>query len=310
MVNGFNPQKIAVIGAGPVGCVLAAGLSQGGFDVTLCDVVESLLAPARDPGVLVDGAVTMHGKVARTVTSIDELATDTPDLIFISVKATALPLISSAIESFHQPGTYVVSWQNGIDTELALSEHLDAKWVFRAVVNFGVMLPEPGRVKMTFNHPPHWLQELDPESSAVAQVICDVLGKAGLPTRHATRLIDKVWQKSILNASISPICAVSGKTMSQAMYDPYLREMIEELLKEGIMVARANELNLGWDYFRESINYLAATGDHKPSMLVDVEHKRNTEIEYINSKIVAYGDIAGVETPYNRMVRALVKALE
>ena len=310
MVTTFDPKRIAVIGAGPVGCVLAAGFSQAGFEVTLCDVVESLLAPARDPGIYVEGAASMHGKVSRTIGSIDDLVGDLPDLIFVSVKATALPLISSAIESFHKPGTYVVSWQNGIDTELELSEQLGAKWVFRAVVNFGVMLPEPGRVKMAFHHPPHWLQEMDPESAAVAEVICELLGKAGLPTNHATRLIDQVWQKSILNASIGPICAVSGKTMSQAMHDPYLREMIENLMKEGIRIARANELNLGWDYFRNSIKYLANTGDHKPSMLVDVENKRMTEIEYINSKIAAYGDIAGVDAPYNNMIRALVKALE
>jgi 2-dehydropantoate 2-reductase len=310
MATDFDPKKIAIIGAGPVGCVLAAGFSRAGLEVTLCDVVESLLAPARDPGIYVEGAATMHGKVARTITSIDDLASEHPDLIFVTAKATALPLISSAIESFHKPGTYVISWQNGIDTELELAEHLGAKWVLRAVVNFGVMLSEPGRVKMAFHHPPHWLQELDSESGAVAQVICELLSKVGLPTNHATRLIDQVWQKSILNASIGPICAVSGKTMSQAMHDPFLREMIENLVKEGIRVARANELNLGWDYFRDSIKYLAATGDHKPSMLVDVENKRMTEIEYINSKIAAYGDVAGVDAPYNKMIRALVKALE
>ena len=126
MVTTFDPKRIAVIGAGPVGCVLAAGLSQAGFEVTLCDVVESLLVPARDPGIYVEGALTMHGKVARTITSVDDLGNDLPELIFVSVKATALPLISSAIESFHKPGTYVVSWQNGIDTELELADHLGA----------------------------------------------------------------------------------------------------------------------------------------------------------------------------------------
>jgi len=310
MANTFDPKKIAVIGAGPVGCVLAAGFSQAGYEVTLCDVVESLLAPARDPGIYVQGELTMHGKVARTITSINELANEPPDLIFVSVKATALPLISSAIESFHQPGTYVISWQNGIDTELILAEHLGAKWVLRAAVNFGVMLPEAGRVQMAFHHPPHWLQELDSESRAEAQVICELLSKAGLPTNHATRLVDQVWQKSILNAALGPICAVSGKTMSQAMHDPFLREMTENLLKEGIRIARANELNLGWNYFHDSVRYLATAGDHKPSMLVDLENNRRTEIEYINSKIVAYGDMAGVDAPYNKMIIALVKALE
>jgi 2-dehydropantoate 2-reductase len=51
-------------------------------------------------------------------------------------------------------------------------------------------------------------------------------------------------------------------------------------------------------------------GDHKPSMLIDIEMKRRTEIDFMNGKFVKYGDQAGIETPYNRTLRSLVKALE
>jgi 2-dehydropantoate 2-reductase len=290
--------------------VLAAHFANNGIDVTLCDVVEDLLAPATDPGIKIEGAVTVTGKVARTITSIDELAENTPEVIFITVKATALGIISSAIEAFHKPGVCVVSWQNGIDTELVLAEHIDPKWVFRAVVNFGVNLKAPCHVQMGFHHPPHHMQELDEESKAYTLGICELLTDAGLATKRAERLVDSVWQKAILNSALSPICAVTGLTMSQAFLDPSIHEMIDALIKEGIAIARANEIQLGWNFYRLGMGYLQTAGDHKPSMLVDIESNRRTEVEFINGQLINYATHAGVEAPYNRMIRAMVKALE
>lgn len=304
------PNKIGIIGAGPVGSVLAAAFSAAGHKVILCDVVESLLAPALDPGVKIEGVLSVTGKVAQTIRSVDEFAKDPPEVIFVTVKATALPLIASAIESFHKPGISVVSWQNGIDTEVVLAEHISEKWVFRAVVNFGVTLKAPGHVYMAFHHPPHWLSEVHEEGRPQADALCELLTSAGLPTRHTDKIHDKIWQKVILNAALSSICAVSGKTMAGAMADPYLGEMVEGLVREGIAVARANEIMLGTDFFRQALKYLSTAGDHKPSMLIDIEMKRTTEVDYINGQIVKYADRAGMAAPYNKMIRALVKTLE
>lgn len=307
---GFTPKRVAVVGAGPVGCVVAAHFAQAGLDVTLCDVVPALLEPAIEPGIRVEGAAQATGRVARTVRLVDELAEHAPDLLFVTVKATALPLIASAIQGFHRPGMCVVSWQNGIDTEVVLAEHVDPRWVFRAVVNMGVGLVEPAHVHMAFHHPPHWVQGVQEDSNAEADAIASALTAAGLPTRRAEQIVDKVWQKAILNAALSSVCAVTGKTMSQAFHDPILHELIDNLVKEGIRVARANEINLGWDFYRYAMKYLGTAGDHKPSMLVDIEAKRRTEVDYINGQIVKFAERAGTEAPYNKMIRALVKALE
>jgi len=306
----FAPDRIAVIGAGPVGCVLSAAFSNAGHEVILCDLVEELLAPTRDPGIRIEGALQISGRVAHTVTSLDALAEDPPELIFISSKATALPLIASAMQSFHRPGLYVVSWQNGLDTERVLADHLGAEWVMRAAVNFGVTLLEPAHVNVGFHHPPHWLQESHESGKPIAAAVCKLLTGAGLPTQHAKRLVDHVWKKTILNAALGPVCAVTGKTMSQALRDPFLFDLVEKLVKEGITVARANEVHLGWDYYRYAMNYLKSAGDHKPSMLVDIESGRITEAEFINGQIAAYAEMAGLEAPYNTMMRALVKSLE
>ena len=306
----FTPQTFAVVGAGPVGCIVAAFLAGKGHEVTLCDIVPELLAPAIERGIIIEGAEKLQHKVSRTCTQIDELAEIQPDVIFITVKANALPLIASAIEGFYREGMYVVSWQNGIDTELVLAEHLGRAAVLRAVVNWGCGLAGPAHVNMPFHHPPHYIQELDPAAGPAAEGIAAALSAAGLPTERTDQIVSMVWRKTVMNASMNPVCAVTGLTMARAMNDPIIFQIVDGLIKECIQVARANEISLGWDYYPYAVQYMSSAGNHKPSMLMDVENNRRTEIDFINGKFVEYGERAGIETPYNRTLRALVKGLE
>lgn len=303
-------KKFAVIGAGPVGCIVAAFLAKGGYDVTLCDIVPELVAPAADSGIVIEGVENFQQQVSRGITNIDDLAEDPPDVIIITVKATVLHLIASSIQGFYREGMYVVSWQNGIDTELVLAESLEKKAIFRAVVNYGCGLVKPGQVHMAFHHPPHLLQELDPASKPAAEAIAAALSRGGLAAERTENIIDMVWRKSIMNACMNPVCAVTGMTMAEAMRDPIVFQLVDELAREAIKVARANEISLGWEYYPYAINYMSNAGDHKPSMLMDIENKRRTEVDFINGKIVEYGKRVGMETPYNLMIRGLVKAVE
>ena len=308
--SSYKPTKFAVIGAGPVGGVVAAFLSQGGFDVTLCDVVPALLEPALETGIIIEGVDNLQAKVARVTTSIDDIVRDPPDVIVVTVKATALPLIASALEGFVAEGRYVVSWQNGIDTELALAQHLGAKSVIRGVVNYGCVPLAPCHIRVAFHHRPHFLQELDPQSREAAVGICNAFSACGLTTRHTDHISDMVWRKTVMNSSMNGLCAVTGKTMIEIILDPILFELVDALIKEGVAVARANEFALGSDFYPYCVNYIRNAGNHKPSMLQDIEAGRRTEIDYINGKIVQYGAQAGMATPYNSMIRGLVKALE
>ena len=308
--SNFSPQSFAVVGAGPVGCIVAGFLAKGGYEVALCDVIPDLLSPALDRGIILEGAENLKQKVNRMCTNVDELADVNPDVIFITVKANALPLIASAIEGFHRAGMAIVSWQNGIDTELELAKILGKNDVMRAVVNYGCALVGPAHVKIPFHHPPHYIQELDPKSRDAAMVIAQVLSKCELTTEHTDNIISMVWRKSVMNACMNPVCAVTGLTMSRAMNDPIIFRIVDALVKECIRVARANEINLGWDFYTYAMEYMGSAGDHKPSMLMDIEAKRRTEIDYINGKFVEYGERTGTDTPYNHTLSALVKGLE
>jgi 2-dehydropantoate 2-reductase len=231
-------------------------------------------------------------------------------VIIVAVKAIVLPLIASALEGFVGEGRYVVSWQNGIDTELVLAQNLGAKSVLRAVVNLGCVPLRPAHVRIAFHHRPHFIQELDPRSKDAATGIGKVLTECGLDTLRTDQILDLVWRKAILNACMNPLCAITRKTMAEVINDPILFHLVDALIKEGVAVARANEITLGSNFYPYCINYIRNAGHHKPSMLQDIEAGRRTEVDYINGKIVEYGIQAGTATPYNTMIRGLVKALE
>ncbi len=306
----FDPQKFAVVGAGPVGCIVAAFLARGGYEVILCDINPDLVKPATGRGIIIEGAESLTEKVAGTCTHVDELADHDPDVIFITVKANATPLITSAIETFIRDNMFVVSWQNGIDTELTMAKTLGKEHVMRAVVNFGCGLLEPAHVHMAFHHAPHFLQEMHPGSRDAAQAITEALSKGGLATERTEEIISMVWRKGILNASMNPVCAITGLTMSRAMNDPIVFTTVDSLMKECVKIARANEISLGWDFYPYAMEYMGNAGNHKPSMLIDIEKKRRTEIDYINGKFIEYGRQAGIDTPYNSTILSLVKAIE
>ncbi len=309
-VSNFKPNKFAVVGAGPVGCIVAAFLSNHGYEVTLCDVVPELIEPAKERGIIIEGVENIQSRVTRTCNSVDKLKSYDPEVIFVTVKTNATPLIGTAIESFHREGMYVVSWQNGIDTELSLAEFLPKQSIMRSVVNWGCGLVGPAHVKMPFHHPPHYIQEQAPESKDAALGVAEALTVSGLETIRTDRVVSQVWRKSILNACMNPVCAVTGYTMYQAMNDPIVFEIVDSLVKECVTVARANEIELGWDFYPYAIDYMSHAGDHKPSMLVDIENKRRTEVDFMNGKFIEYGERANVKTPYNKTIRNLVKAIE
>jgi 2-dehydropantoate 2-reductase len=306
----FNPRRFSIIGAGPVGCIVAAFLAKNGCEVSMCDIVPELVDPASSTGITIEGAEQLQQKVAHTCHSVEELAKYDPEVIFITVKANALPLIVSVIEEFIKPGTFVISWQNGIDTELEVAKVLGRKPVIRGVVNWGCDLKGPCHVHMGFHHPPHYLQELDPESAYAAIGTAKALSECGLATRHTDQIISMVWRKSVMNASSNPVCAVTGMTLAQATSDPIVFKLVDSMVKECIKVARANDIHLGWDYYPHAISYMKNAGNHKPSMLMDIEAKRRTEVDFMNGKIVEYGIRAGIETPYNAALLSMVKGLE
>jgi 2-dehydropantoate 2-reductase len=98
--------------------------------------------------------------------------------------------------------------------------------------------------------------------------------------------------------------------MREAMTNPDTYQLVVEILKEGIQVAEAAGYRFPPDFLEFCIQYLNKAGYHKPSMRVDVEAGRKTEIDYLSRKIVQYGQKHGIPTPVNSTVTRLIKGVE
>lgn len=305
--------EIAVVGAGPVGSVVAAVLAAAGRRVAICEISDPLRDDILRRGIRLAGAreLRVAGDSFSLHAGVEELAAAPPETLFLCVKATAIPLVSSAIAEVVPATTTVVSWQNGIDTEREISRTVPSRQVVRAVVNFGVSLDATrDAVNVSFEHPPHYVQEFDPGSAARATAVAELLSTAGLTTERAEHLEQMVWKKAILNAALNALCGLTGLNMEEATRDRYAWDLADRVLKESIAVARANEIWLGSGFYAWAVDYMHRAGAHRPSMLLDLERGRRTEIDFINGKIVDYGHRAGVPTPYNESMVALVKARE
>jgi 2-dehydropantoate 2-reductase len=99
-------------------------------------------------------------------------------------------------------------------------------------------------------------------------------------------------------------------TMRQALECAPTKELVLELGREAIGVAKSSGVRLPGKFLELCASYLGKAGHHKPSMLVDVETTGRTEIEFLNGKICEYGAKNKVPAPFHRAVAALVQGLE
>jgi 2-dehydropantoate 2-reductase len=205
----------------------------------------------------------------------------------------------------------VISYQNGIGNEEFLAKYFGKDRAMRVAINYAGNVVGPGKIRMSFFHKPNHIGCMCGTSICGHAIeLAELMTSVGLETEPTAEIKRLTWRKTILNAALSPVCAVLAQTMSSVMEFPPARELVEALLWESISVARAAGFDYGEGFFDDCVKYLATAGPHKPSMLVDIENGMPTEIDFINGKIASVGQELQVPVPLNTTMTALVKARE
>ena len=137
------------------------------------------------------------------------------------------------------------------------------------------------------------------------------MNSVDLETRSVTsfELLKCVWEKTILNASLSALCAVGRMTIKEAMSHSDTVELTEQVIEEAVEVAAAEKIMFDDDFIRKCLRYLHKAGNHFPSLAVDLLNNRPTEIDYMNGKIVEYGRKHYIRTSLNLTFTNMVKAM-
>ncbi len=304
--------KVGVIGIGPVGGIMAAHLEKAGHDVTIVDILKAHMDEIKKNGLSVTGVKDMNVKfpVKNICYGIDEISDKKIDYLFISVKASVLPQILPILKPVVKPGMTIIALQNGLDNEDLIADEFGKENTLRIVVNYAGNLIDNGKVRMSFFNAPNYIGMVDPAAEKKAKELAEVITAADLETDFTPEIKKYEWEKIILNAALSPVCALTRRTMKQMMEFKDTRALAEAILREGIEVAAANDVHFKPDFLEFCIGYLDKAGHHRTSMHVDIEKKNPTEISFINDKIVKYGKKKGIPTPYNSTIVSLIRGSE
>jgi 2-dehydropantoate 2-reductase len=295
-------MRIAVIGCGAVGSLFAANLGTlDDVEVWAYDPWQEHVDAINANGLRLSGAGDVVGRVHATS---DPAALPPCELGIVAVKSMHT---SEAMAATAHAFGAVCSVQNGAGNEELIAEHVPE--VIRGTTFPAGHVIEPGHVGWDTKGDTH-VGPFEPSAAPMEKVIAlaDACTRAGMPTHALEDARGAQWRKLIFNAASNAIAALTGRTHGQVA-EPPTRELAWAVMAEGRAVADAQGITL--DMSPEELFDHAARKDvaygHKPSMLQDVEAGRETEIDFLNGAIVAFGERHGVDAPLNRALTQLVK---
>jgi 2-dehydropantoate 2-reductase len=319
-------MKIAVIGAGGIGGYLGARLALAG---------ESVTCIARGPNL---DAIRAHGlklieedgteRHANGVTAVQRMADAGPqDLVLLALKAHQVAAVAADIGALLGPDTTIVTLQNGIpwwyfhglggpwagrslesvDPGGLIASHIDAGRLVGAVVYPASELIEPGVIRV-IEGSRFSLGEPDNSRSARVEAIAQTLTRAGFKAPVSSDLRSEIWLKLWGNLTFNPVSALTHSTLVRICQYPLTRELALSMMREAQQVAEKLGVR-----FRISIERrlagAEAVGEHKTSMLQDVEQGRPLELEALLGSVIELARITETPTPHCDAVYACCSLL-
>jgi 2-dehydropantoate 2-reductase len=305
-------MKFVIAGAGAVGAYLGAAMARAGLDVTLFARGAQLRAIA-ERGVRVvspDGDFEARPKATGDLESIGPA-----DVVFLAVKAHSLPDLAPRLHPLLAADTSVVSLQNGVpwwftplervDPGGAIATAIEARRVIGSLVYFATEVAEPGVVRHIEGRRIS-IGEPDGTRSARCRAIAEALIAAGLRCPVTTHIREEIWVKILGNVAFNPISALTGATLAGMAADPGVAALARAIMAEAECVAARLGMKLPVT-IEQRMAGAAKVGEHKTSMLQDLEAGRPLELEAVVGAVLELGERLGVAMPATRAVYACTK---
>lgn len=293
--------KIAVMGAGAVGCYYGGMLARAGHDVTLIGRPNHVDAIQRD-GLLLD--TQSFKEQVRLQASTEPSAVAGATLVLFCVKSTDTESAAAAIRPHLLPGALVLSLQNGVDNAVRLQAALPAQEVAASVVYVATEMPGPGHVK--HNGRGELVIAASPSSAEAAALLI----AAGVPTDISTNVMGALWAKLILNCAYNALSAITQQPYGQLVQGEGVQDVIRDLVNECLAVAQADGITVPGDVW-QAVERIAQTMPQQLSSTAqDLARGKRSEIDHLNGYVLRRGEVLGIATPVNRVMHTLVKLLE
>lgn len=318
-------MKFLIAGAGAIGAYLGACMHRAGEDVTLFARGPHLRAmQARGVRVLSpEGDFETHPAIVERLEDAGPV-----DVIILGVKAHSLTQLAPQIKPLLRENTTVVSTENGIpwwyfqlgagefsnlhiervDPGGVIGQAIDPRRVVGSLVYLATEIVEPGVVRHIEGNRIS-LGEPDGSKSERSRMISEALSKAGFKCPVTPRIRTEMWVKILGNVAFNPISALTRATIVQMVRDPQVLELVRNIMTEVERVANKLGIELPIS-IEKRIAGAEKVGEHKTSMLQDLEAGRPLELEAVVGAVLEIGERLGVSMPNTQAVYACTKLLE
>jgi 2-dehydropantoate 2-reductase len=304
-------MKIAILGAGGVGGYYGGLLARNGHNVCVL-ARKSNLAALQQRGIEVRApgeAFTVPVQASDDVKDFGPV-----ECAIVAVKNYSLPEIAPAAAFLAGQGALIVPLLNGVE----VVDQLVACGVPRAQLLGGltaisVVRIAPGIFERRSPFQRVVLGELDgqaksqPERAQRVAAIAQAFRGADVETEVSGDITADLWRKFAFIASMSAACGLSRSAIGPLRATPLGHLLIERAVREVVNVARARKVALADDEAERTIKLMDGLPDAmKPSLLIDLEAGRATEIEDLSGAVSRLGRECGVETPVHDTAAAAI----
>ncbi len=293
-------MRIAVMGAGAVGCYYGGMLAREGHPVTLIGRPQHVEAVQRD-GLYLD-AQSFQVQVPMGANT-DTAGVAGAKLVLFCVKSTDTEAAAQAMAPHLEPDAVVISLQNGVDNAERLQAALQQE-VIPAVVYVATEMAGPGHVKH------HGRGDLVIGTSASSQEIAELFTTAGVPVQISENVIGELWAKLIVNCAYNALSAISRLPYGRVVQGEGVPAVMADVVGECLAVAQAAGVTVPGDLQQSVPRLASAMPAQFSSTAQDLMRGKPSEIDHLNGYLVRQGELLGVATPVNRVLHSLVKLLE
>ena len=315
-------MKVCIYGAGAIGGYLAVELKRAGVDVTCIARGDHLRAIQKNGlTLLIDG----EKHIEKISCTDDPNDLGPQDYVIVALKAPSAHGTAHRMTPLLGPDTAVVTAQNGIPwwyfyqhggpydgRRIAAVDPGNSQWKFigpeRAigcVVYPAAEIVEPGVIKHIFSNR-FSIGEPDGSKSTRLLALSDMLSNAGFKVRVRNKIRDEIWVKLWGNLSFNPVSALTGGTIRQIIEDPGAVTIIRAMMLEAKLIGESFGVTFKIDLDKRIAGALEV-GDHKTSMLQDLERGRIMEVDALLGVVQELGGLSKIQSPVIDTVLALVK---
>jgi 2-dehydropantoate 2-reductase len=301
-------MKIAIVGPGAVGSLLAALLARSKQEVHLIDRNLERAKKINQEGIKVEG---IHGEfIVKVNATVEPQELGACDLVIISVKSYHTEEAIKSVKDLIGEETQVITLQNGVGNIQILNDVAGEDRVIGGTTSLGATVLDHGRIKYA-GKGETVIGKANGKVLGPLRDVANVLNKAGLETKVSRDINGVIWSKLIINVGINALAVATRLHNGDLLEYDGTKDIMRAAVQEAVKVAKRKRIKLVYDDPIQKVEGVAkATASNVCSMLQDVLKKRRTEIDFINGAIVRQAKALNIPTPVNEVLTNLIKTIE